>query len=44
MSDNHGSQAERPPVTTTNGGISAASGEHSLALVLTNRSRQRIIV
>ena len=30
MSDHHDPQAERPPVTTTDAGIPAASDEHSL--------------
>ncbi len=32
MSDDHGPRAERPPVTTTDAGIPAASDEHSLTV------------
>jgi catalase len=32
MSDNHDTQAEQPPVTTTDAGIPAASDEHSLTV------------
>src|SRR5260370_8809500 len=32
MSDDHDPRAERPPVTTTDAGIPAASNEHSLTV------------